>query len=67
MSSRERTPDREAAACQGKEQLSEIVAKKIARRNTRSDRRREAYHCIYCGFWHIGESMVPRRRRRSGK
>lgn len=67
MKSQSRSPDHQAAACTGKEPLSETVAKKIAKRNTRSDRRREAYHCTYCGFWHLGQSLVPRSKRRSGK
>jgi hypothetical protein len=56
------------AACAGKKRFgSAALALRIANRRRgygRTTRRREAYHCGFCGFWHVGNSANTRRRSR---
>lgn len=45
------------AACAGKERLTASLARRVAtkrRGQGRTFRRRQAYRCRFCGYWHVG-------------
>lgn len=42
-------------ACDGKKRLIELVAVRVAREMSRRHGEHiRAYHCRYCGHWHVG-------------
>jgi hypothetical protein len=54
-------------SCEGKEQLTQERAQAIQRRPSDHNRGRTAYHCKFCGWWHLGSSQSikkPMRRVR---
>lgn len=43
------------SACEGKARFaSATIAHKVAKRRSERDKRGEAYHCEFCGGYHIG-------------
>lgn len=58
---------RRKACCEGKERFASVrlaqhVAKKIGAHG-KTRRRRSAYLCSFCGYWHVGTSRGVGRRR----
>lgn len=51
----------EETSCAGKEKLTREVAKKVAKRRGVNGGR-EPYLCEFCGHWHLGSSVIPKRR-----
>lgn len=44
-----------ASSCQGKEELTNTMARQIAEAMRKRGRHGiSAYHCNHCGFWHVG-------------
>lgn len=59
---------RRQSCCEGKERfasarLAQRVATKIGAHG-KTRRRRSAYLCSFCGYWHVGTSKGSGRRRR---
>lgn len=59
---------RRQSSCEGKERftsprLAQRVAGKIGRYG-KTRRRRTAYLCSFCGYWHVGTSRGLGRRKR---
>ena len=50
-----------ADSCDGKQQLTRQLANQILSREQRG--RRSAYRCTFCGYWHLGSSIVPKIKR----
>lgn len=52
---------RKRVQCEGKIGLDAVIAKKIAKK-----KKRQAYRCIYCNEWHVGQVPIagkPNRKK----
>jgi len=52
----------EQASCIGKQRFqSAKLAHAVVKRGDKRGKRRQAYRCEYCGFYHLGRSVKRRR------
>lgn len=56
---------RQATSCEGKHRFTngQIAHKVAAEQRRRRDTRSEAYRCEFCGGWHVGVSVIPKKQR----
>lgn len=51
--------------CDGKDKLSAGRARKVAEQMRRRGRAGvQPYHCVHCGEWHVGNSIIKQAERR---
>lgn len=63
MQERKRETATQHAECTGKHRFdSAALAMTTARKSSRrKDARTSAYHCVFCGGWHIGSRIVKKK------
>lgn len=58
---------RETVECSGKDKMSAVQAKELAKRMRERDRRVDPYHCTFCRSWHVGSKPAAIKGNTHGR